>query len=195
MTNALDIPLCEDEYASPPFQVRLRKMQPKWVVFVEISQPTKDKLYVQAISEVQAWIEQSARAAGVEWTDVSQELDSLRKNRLGLLMLQAAMKLPEDTTRPAFSIPELEQRMSTEVYGSLAARMKEFELGLDPDNITAEDIEAFEESVKKNDLSFAELWGFYGTPKLAAFLLFLVDRYVKSPTEPSSDGTSSEESA
>lgn len=193
--SVLDIPLCSDPYASPPFRVRLRKTEPRWVVFVELSQVMKDRLYIQAISEVQAEIAQSAAASGSEWVDVSQELDSLRKNRLGILMLQAAMRDPKDTDKEAFTRSQLEQRLSTEEYNSLALRMKEFEFGLDPDNITAEDIERFEEDLKKNELGPKELWGFYGTSMLLAYIIFSASQHETSPTEPSSDGTSSEESA
>jgi hypothetical protein len=175
--------------------VRLRGQPEKWVVFIELSQFAKDLLYVQAVSEVQAWVHQSAEKAGVPWEDASQELDSLRKNRFGLLMLHASMKLPDDTTKEAFPLTTLEQKLGAEMYKSLVAKLVEFEQGLDPDNLTAEDIEAFVEDVKKNELGPAELWGFYGTPTVLASLLFLVSQQETSQTERSSDGGSNETSA
>jgi hypothetical protein len=148
------------------------------VVFRELPQSMIDKLRAQSIAHWE--IERRRRESEGEWRDVQTDLDSLRANRLDLLMLKAACLDPQ-SHKPAFSLEFLENKLTPDAQEFLAIKYEEFRQGLSPDRVTPELVDAFIEDCKKKDL--AELWTRYGFCIAAHSAIYLVDQLSQSPTE------------
>jgi len=193
MPGCLEQALTAELALSPIIDVPLPGGKVVKARFRELTQQRKDWLRVEAL----AWVEERRKAVeeefGVQIRDAEEEWAQLRNNRWDLIMLHAALRDVETPDVEACSLTVLEARLDpgTRVY--LRSKYFEWEAGLDPSNVTQDEVEAFIEDVKKNGLSPIACWQRYGSAVLWSSLLTLVERLQTSPTESYTAGSSSDE--
>ena len=185
LLGALDDP-------SPPLEVKLASGRTIRVCFRRVSDRRKQLLRAKAV----AWVEQARRAAeaedGVEIRDAQAVWEEIRDARWELLLLHAALRDPDDPDKEPISLRDFELAATSDLIETLGIKYREFERGLDIDQITPQQIEDVIEELKKKPLSLVELWQQYGFAILAASLLTLVSQLPESETKKSSPGSSIE---
>lgn len=179
--GSLEVALSADPIESPVLELQIGERKAK-VRFRQLSQTVRDKLYFRAIQ----WAEERRRQYedGGEWRATDQELRTLRRHRMDLLVLHASMVDP-DSGGPACSLDWLEKRLDPELHTYLAGKLQEFGESLSLDHVTPEAIDAFISAVKKNEGDPELLWTLFGSRIPFACALYLVSQLPSSPTEPS----------
>ena len=185
LLGALDDP-------SPPLEIKLPQGRTVRVCFRRVSDRRKQLLRARAV----AWVEQARRAAeaddGVEIRDAQAVWEEIRDARWELLLIHAALRDPDDPDREPISLRDFELAATSDLIEHLGIKYREFERGLDVDEMTGEQIQEVIEELKKKPLSLVGLWQQYGFATLAACLLTLVSQLPESETQKSSPGSSTE---
>lgn len=169
---------------SDPFDVEI-KGRTVSAVFAEISQRQKDRLRIQAVSEIQASRsaqEERGQIQFGEWT--AEFFEMATANTWAALMLQHVLRSAEEPSRALFSADVLELLPAGTIL-DLSLRFEQWEAGLSPATVTEEKIKEFIEGVKKN-LPPSALWKRFGASILWGSLVFLVGQQSTSPTDASS---------
>ena len=171
---------------SPPLDVK-RGAKTIPVRFVQLSDHRKQMLRIEAMG----WVESMRKR--VEGKYRTEEIrdgqvvwEELREARWNALIVHAATRKAADLDTAAFTEHEMEESGSSDLIGFLGAKYHDFEDEWDPDQITAESIEAITDLLKKNALSLPELWRRCGFATLSACLLSLAGQVVRLETELSS---------
>jgi hypothetical protein len=174
-----------DPIYSEPFDVTIKTVT-KSAVFAEMSQRQKDRLRIQAVTEIQSQRDKAEQDAGGQiggWAD--DVFDTAVSNVWCALVLQNALRDADDPTRPLVG-RDVFELIPSGLVADLFGRFEIFEAGLSPSNVTEAKIAEFIEAVKKN-LPASALWRRFGSSTLWGSLLFLVEQQTRSPTDASSD--------
>ena len=175
----LDEALSCEPIISPPIEVEINNRRVK-VCLKELSSGQLNKLRMQAVS----WVEAERRKRekpGEEWRDCIMDLDVLKKERLDLLRLHAALVKPEPPHEPATTLQWIEHRLTPDVQAFLQLKLEEFQAGINPDSVTPEIVEAFEQDIKKKDIGL--LWTRYGFFRAMSSAISLIENLSTSQTE------------
>jgi hypothetical protein len=191
--GCLELALSADLLVSPPIDIPLPGGRVVKGVFRELTQQRKDWLRVEALG----WVEERRKAVedqiGGPIRDADTEWDQLRNNRWDLLMLHAALRDPANTDNEACSLVVLEARLDPQTRVYLSAKYFEWESGFDPSNVSAEEVEAFINDIKKNKAGPLACWQRYGSAVAWNSIFTLIDRLETSQIDASTDTYTSEE--
>jgi hypothetical protein len=187
--TSFETALCAQPLYSEVQEIEIQGVKAKWV-WREISQSRYDALRRTAIQYVEE--DRARKEQGLEWQDVTSDMDAMRANELDLRLIQAAMRDADDHEKEAIKLQTLRDRLSPDMQEHLATNYQIWRDSLSPDSMSEEDVKLLCEAIKKKEVPTPSLVTQFGFRTAIACLDYMASQHTISQTESSSDTSSGE---